>query len=177
MDMNTYIQDALRTESTIFKPDHPRLLHAVVGLQTEATEALVAGYNDDRDNLAEELGDLLWYAAIAADEFEATFSELMMLADPPSSNMALDLAMAASAALDHLKKVTFYGREIDRLFLARKVGTILSIVHATAQQDLGYGLDVLQEANIAKLRVRYPEKFTPEAAEARRDHQVSGSQG
>ena len=104
-----YIRDALRTESTVFKIEKgdDRLLHAGIGIATEAGEFLDAikkhvyyGKTLDKVNLREELGDLLWYIAIAADELKTTFEEL-------------------------------------------------------------------QATNIAKLRARYPEKFTEELAENR----------
>lgn len=84
--MTTYIQDAIRTESI---PDiqpsleQIRLLHAAMGLSTESGEFVDAmkknifyGKPIDRTNLKEELGDLFWYMAIAADALGTTFEEL-----------------------------------------------------------------------------------------------------
>ncbi len=51
-----------------------RLLHAAIGMFTESGEMLNAlrrqmnGYNLDKINVAEEIGDLQWYSAIAIDE-------------------------------------------------------------------------------------------------------------
>lgn len=56
-----------------------RLFHAVMGIATEATELVEAmkdGFPDDV-NLLEELGDLNWYEAIAIDELEGDFSEVL----------------------------------------------------------------------------------------------------
>ncbi len=51
---------------------NPRLFHAIVGIATESTELLEAlnldGKSMDNINIAEELGDLDWYKAIATDE-------------------------------------------------------------------------------------------------------------
>lgn len=59
---------------------NPRLLHAGLGMFTEAVEFLEALHkaslnNEELDtaNLAEELGDQFWYQAIAADELGTTF--------------------------------------------------------------------------------------------------------
>jgi len=104
-----YMKDALRTESTVFnlKDGDDRLLHAGIGLATEAAEFLDAlkkhifyGKELDRVNLKEEIGDLQWYCAIALDELDSTFEEV-------------------------------------------------------------------QDTNIAKLKARYPDKFTEERAEVR----------
>ena len=61
-----------------------RLLHAGIGLSTEAGEFLDAlkkhifyGKELDKVNLAEEMGDMFWYMAIVADELGFEFEEVM----------------------------------------------------------------------------------------------------
>ena len=92
MNSKDYIQDAIRTESTDFSAMNDRLmndgtkrlLHAGIGLSTEAGEFLDAlkkhifyGKELDRVNLKEEMGDLFWYLAIACDELNVEFEPLM----------------------------------------------------------------------------------------------------
>ena len=92
MQSKDYINDAIRTESTNFKAMNERLnddglkrlLHAGIGLSTEAGEFLDAlkkhifyGKELDKVNLAEEMGDLFWYMAIVADELGFEFEEVM----------------------------------------------------------------------------------------------------
>jgi len=92
MNSKDYIQDAIRTESTDFSAMNERLmndgtkrlLHAGIGLSTEAGEFLDAlkkhifyGKELDRVNLKEEMGDLFWYLAIACDELDVEFEPLM----------------------------------------------------------------------------------------------------
>ncbi len=92
MNSKDYIQDAIRTESTDFSAMNDRLmndgtkrlLHAGIGLSTEAGEFLDAlkkhifyGKELDRVNLKEEMGDLFWYLAIACDELDVEFESLM----------------------------------------------------------------------------------------------------
>ena len=81
----SYQEDALRTESTVFNMEEgdERLLHAGIGLATESGEFLDAlkkhvfyGKALDRTNLKEEVGDLLWYCAIALDELGSSFEEV-----------------------------------------------------------------------------------------------------
>lgn len=63
-----------------FKPDYNRLLHAAIGIATESGELLDALKKNmfyDRalntTNVQEEIGDLLWYIAIALDAMGSTF--------------------------------------------------------------------------------------------------------
>jgi len=82
--MDKFTRDCLRTESTLFniKPGTDRLLHAAMGMQTEAAEFtdqlkkhIFYGKPLDVTNLKEEIGDLLWYLAIAMDELKTDFSK------------------------------------------------------------------------------------------------------
>ena len=92
MNSKQYISDATKTESTDFSAMNSRLnddglkrlLHAGIGLSTEAGEFLDAlkkhifyGKDLDRVNLKEEIGDLFWYIAIACDELGVEFETLM----------------------------------------------------------------------------------------------------
>lgn len=111
MHINDYGILALRTEAPL-PTTIDRLNHAQLGFATEGGEFAtvvkrVKIYGKEmtpemRENAIEEVGDLLWYAAIAADA-------------------------------------------------------------------LGTTLAHIAEANISKLRERFPEKYTAEAAEARAD--------
>lgn len=61
-----------------------RLLHAGLGLSTEAGEFndalkkwLYYGKECDKVNLIEELGDVLWYVALASDQLDMSIEEIM----------------------------------------------------------------------------------------------------
>ena len=83
--MGTFIEDCLRTESTIFNINSEvdqRLIHVALGMQTESAEFSDAlkkyvfyGKELDLVNLKEELGDMMWYMAIAFDALGTTFEE------------------------------------------------------------------------------------------------------
>ncbi len=83
--MKDYIQNALKTESIHFNvKGRERLLHAGIGLATESGEFLDAlkksifyGRDLDTINLKEELGDVLWYLAIAMDALGTDFETEM----------------------------------------------------------------------------------------------------
>jgi len=92
MNSSDYIKNAIKTESVDFEAIENRLsqkgmfrlLHAGMGLSTEAGEFLDSlkkhvfyGKPLDKINLAEELGDLFWYCAIVADELGVEFEPIM----------------------------------------------------------------------------------------------------
>lgn len=91
--MKNYIELALRTElkdyktvSERFTPSMARLSHAASGLCTESGELLDMlkkhlnyGKDFDRANAIEELGDLLWYVAIACDELGVSIEDIMKI--------------------------------------------------------------------------------------------------
>lgn len=92
--MDQYIADACRTESNVFplcehkfpENESDRLLHAAMGLCTEAGEFMDAlkkhlFYKNELDevNLHEELGDILWYVAIAADALDIDFTTIQQI--------------------------------------------------------------------------------------------------
>lgn len=70
-----------------------------------------------------------------------------------------------------VKRAFAYGEAIDapmKARMAEEVGDLLWYC-ALAAEHLGVPLAVMAQENIAKLRIRYPDKFTQEAAEARAD--------
>lgn len=92
MDSKKYVENALKTESANFEaiaqrlgtPENIRLLHAAIGLATEAGEiqdqlkkAIFYGKTLDKVNLEEELGDLFWYIAIMSDALGVSFESIM----------------------------------------------------------------------------------------------------
>jgi NTP pyrophosphatase (non-canonical NTP hydrolase) len=94
MTPDTYMKEVLKTESCDMEPlkrriqDEKtiRLLHATLGLSTEAGEMLDVlkkhifyGKPIDEVNLIEEVGDVLWYLSVALDALSSSYSESMTL--------------------------------------------------------------------------------------------------
>ena len=64
-------------------PEKARILHSICGLSSEVGELMDAikkskiyGRSLDRVNLVEEMGDVMWYFAILADELGVSFEEI-----------------------------------------------------------------------------------------------------
>lgn len=96
MTPNEYQQSALRTDGDweFYSRAHIRLqsgdadmmmlLHASIGIATEAGELqdalkkhLFYGREFDHTNAVEEVGDLLWYAALACESLGTTLEDAM----------------------------------------------------------------------------------------------------
>lgn len=92
--VDSFIKEAIKTESVNFVEIAKRLgdkriirlLHAAMGLSTEANEFLDAmkkfifyGQELDLVNITEELGDSNWYQAIAMDELGTNYEEILAL--------------------------------------------------------------------------------------------------
>lgn len=90
MNFKEYIKCVKITEAEDQGPikqrlaDNSRLMHAVMGLQTETAEltdqlkkVVMYGKALDRTNLEEEAGDALWYMALLVDELGLDFESIL----------------------------------------------------------------------------------------------------
>ena len=94
MTPDQYLKESARTENTpsflrdsfsdsVVGTNRAALLHASLGMQTECAEFadamkknLIYGKILDEINLTEELGDILWYIALACRTMGVTFEQL-----------------------------------------------------------------------------------------------------
>lgn len=87
-EFDDYIKEVLKTESNDFNmvnfKTNSRLLHASMGLVTESGEfqdtlKKFLFYDKEMDvtNLKEELGDIMWYFAIACDSLGIDFEDIL----------------------------------------------------------------------------------------------------
>jgi len=87
MNPTEYIEAVKKTETTEEeRPINKRLLHGLLGCIDEVGELAkhvkavkFYGQPFDRANIIEELGDLLWFVAIAIDAVDSSFEEVMEL--------------------------------------------------------------------------------------------------
>lgn len=163
MNIKEYQQLALRTEAR--NPEHTqadRWNHGVLGFLTECQEFFAAL---DPVEEVEELGDLMWYVALLADVAQVDLSTI----EHPG-NVIEALATCEARCADIGKRWKYYNIPPSEPALKEAV-TQLFLNVADIWNRLG-SLDSIFEdvldRNIAKLKARYPEKFTTEAA-ANRD--------
>lgn len=76
---------------------------------------------------------------------------------------AIGACTETAELLDAIKKGIFYGKEFDRAHLIEEIGDVLWYL-ALAAYSLDSNLSEAMEKNIAKLKIRYPDKFSSEKA-------------
>jgi len=76
---------------------------------------------------------------------------------------AMGMITEAGEIIDSLKKHIFYGKTLDKVNLVEEIGDTLWYI-AILADELNMSIEDIMEININKLRKRYPEKFTQEAA-------------
>lgn len=191
MQTNQYQALAMRT-AKMFPTLEMNLIHAALGIgseQGELAETIAGNWMDtpeknDLSNVPEETGDGSWYAALLSAHLGWNFEDLL-ITDPlkvrelsyplhkaahTASPAAMQLLLSgfAGEVLTIIKAVAIYGKPYD----AGKLKTALSLYVTTlAYISEVYGhlyADVLDQ-NIAKLRARFPDKYSDADAIARAD--------
>ncbi|HYX20452.1 MAG TPA: nucleoside triphosphate pyrophosphohydrolase family protein [Thermoanaerobaculia bacterium] len=82
--------------------------------------------------------------------------------------VGLGIAGEGGECADHLKKHLFHGHPLDKDKLKKEIGDVMWYL-AILAQEIGLSFSEVAEANVAKLRARYPEGFTTVDSIARRD--------
>lgn len=187
MNFNEYRPLALRT-AKMFPSQRENLRHAALGLLTEigefATEVKrIAVYGkpmteEMRLHMIEEIGDAQWYVplallALGADEVDTTTSSLTeMMSNPGSINWGdlgdlclilgtCSAGVASCIAIDQIN--------LDRQMLIDVLRGLVWVIDNHVAPLLGVHPDDIRAQNIAKLRLRFPDAYTDQAAEARAD--------
>lgn len=154
-----FIKNAIRTESRV-EHVNPRITHAVVGIMTECVEYM--GHTDSV-NAKEEIGDILWYMAILADELREDLQEWIDTAAGGGYGGPVILVSRANELLDVYKKQTFYGK--GKSYRDAVIPIIRTLVGLAGRHETT--IEAEMQRVIAKLRIRYPEKFNSELADNR----------
>ena len=148
-----------------------RLLHAAMGLVTEIGEL----YETTCElHLAEELGDICWYLALGLDALGVNWDDVEIIPEDDffkavrGETSDQTLVILSSELLDMLKKFIFYGREIQLEKAASHLVMMKNALHwALIYSNPDLTLEMITEANMKKLKARYPDKFTEQAANVR----------
>jgi NTP pyrophosphatase (non-canonical NTP hydrolase) len=88
------------------------------------------------------------------------------LADPRVARLlhvAMGLVTEAGEFVDQLKRHLFYGKPLDTVNLLEELGDITWYQRLGVDELESSLIDIL-DRNVAKLRARFPEKFTEDAA-------------
>jgi hypothetical protein len=183
MDFQTYRPLALRT-AKMFPTLYENLRHAALGLITEvgefATEVKrIAVYGkpqteEMRLHMIEELGDTQWYVPLAmfamGIESLPTISIKDISRQPVKTDNLADLALllnGLSATVSMTVATSDF--DLERNFVARSLGMLIFLIDECVAPLLGTTGDQMRAENIAKLRLRYHDKYSDQAAEARAD--------
>ena len=75
----------------------------------------------------------------------------------------IGMCTEAGEFIDQLKKHIFYGKPLDRVNLKEELGDLLYYI-GVAMDELETDFDIEQRKNIAKLKARYGDKFSADAA-------------
>jgi hypothetical protein len=153
--MFDYINLALRTAAGQIHPVNMQILHSAIGMVTETVEMDCA---QDEENYLEEMGDTMWYVAIGCNELSVTLDEAEATGDPSKSPVVI-----AADFLDLMKKAIYYGKQPDPKQQVFLLGSMIASLREDALAS-GSTLERVMEQNIAKLGLRYPDKFTAERA-------------
>lgn len=147
-------------------------LHAAVGLATELGELLpLSKHSRDLVNLREEFGDLLWYLAIYDRYFvENSHVKAFEMKIPKYCvDMLFEEAhfdiqeLVLNGLLDQSKKNFIYGKPYDMPLIHEKVVRVHGCIFSLCK-FFGFDVDEVRNINIAKLKKRYGDKFSTEAA-------------
>ena len=76
-------------------------------------------------------------------------------------NGVMGLCGESGEAIDLVKKWMMQGHELDKAHLAKELGDVAWYLAETATA-IGYDLETILQANIDKLKARYPNGFTAE---------------
>ena len=98
-----------------------------------------------------------------SNNFEAIADRASQKRNVRLLHSAMGLSTEANELVDQMKKVIFYGKELDVTNFIEEVGDALWYL-AVACDELGVSFEEVMELNINKLKARYGNKFTEDAA-------------
>lgn len=161
--MNNYTEMAMRTAADL-ETAVLDFAHGALGLIDEVQELLDA---DSEENLMEELGDLLWFCALCGVAFSTDpFKTLQPgpVIDYKTYLTAIDEIQTRANMMAGLAKRWLAYDEAPRLELVEGyLWRIINLVKMVANAH-GWALSDVQQANIKKLRARFPDRFERERA-------------
>ena len=99
------------------------------------------------------------FQAVRTDAYyPPVFDRLSNLQTVRILHAAMGCATESGELLDALKKHLFYGKPLDNVNLQEEAGDLFWYI-AILADAIGFTFEDTFEKNIAKLKIRYPEKF------------------
>ncbi len=185
MNLKQYHVLAMRTAKQM-NNKLDQLVHGALGCASEPGElaesalAYCEGQPLNLNNIQEELGDGMWFAAYCCDTIGLTLPELEPLTYAPTTTRGVIVPMLAlamytlrynalgAAIATQIKGHAFYGKSLDKGLLEVTLKAYVEAIVCIGA-TVGFELTTILDANIAKLTLRYPTKYSDEAAIARAD--------
>lgn len=144
-------------------------VHMCLGFASETYELVEAEDKKDTVNVGEEIADKLWYLAgyifINNVEFSMEFvsNTIPVHVGSRVDSSGASMVFFESMLLDYDKKWLAYGKEKDAGMVKNAVVNLfMSYNNFIVAHNLN--ASTIMSNNIDKLRVRFPDKFTTEAA-------------
>jgi len=97
------------------------------------------------------------------EEANRTKSAMHCAVDVDTEHGILGIATEAGELLDALKKAIFYGKPLDLVNIKEEIGDAMWYIALICKAN-GWTFEEIQQQNIAKLKARYPDKFTQDKA-------------
>ena len=158
MNLQEYQKQAKRTCPSLGS-EKLDLAHMMLGIHSEYVEFVEA---TDKVNRGEELADMYWYFAnyCTFRGYDLAFFDLKFAMHSKA------ITKVTSLLQDVVKKYIAYNRVIDKE-VEQKLLVDLMVTLKWVASEWGLKVEDILEKNINKLKVRFPDKFTEEAANNR----------
>ncbi len=140
-------------EARTINTETDQILHGAIGLSAEMGEIYLAG---EKGNLAEEIGDCLWYIALGLRGAGYDMEDIGFM-DVSVDDPYQDIVTHSSAILDQAKRLVYYEAPLTHVYL--KSTTIVLKCLSLMVGETTFSFEEILERNIAKLKIRYPKKF------------------
>lgn len=184
MILNEYHDLAQRTAKQ-FPTMQGNLTHAALGLSTEFLEAMTA---ISSVHVQEEIGDMIWYLPVLSAALGwrlgdivaeyltipaevTTADRLQAEKNPWGIGISQHGCQAVGNIVTMVKRVVVYDKALTSDMLSQVRNDIVNCMTYSVRiaRSHGFTLSDALKSNIDKLRVRYPNAYSNEAAEARAD--------
>lgn len=196
MTLEEYQQKAMRTRGEYYTQGD-QLMCACLGLAGESGEFMehVLKHEADKDMYIKELGDVLWYIALTANAYSVNLSDVVrnysdsihwsqddiflsaleefVVGQKKESMMvshcAMGISIQCSSICDSVKKAVYHQHNLMLENLNKSLYEMLTqMIYVCDLLEISF--EEVADANIQKLKKRYPDGFSPELSKEREEY-------